>query len=248
MRMAPIVSVAPFLGSRLPGSVKIGLAIALTAIVLPQVISTSAKPPPTYDYTFLILCLKELLMGTILALMSTIPFYVAQSSGVLIDFLRGSSSFQVTNPFMQTEASPLGLLYNYVFVVLFYQINGPFIFLEGVYNSYRLIPADSYLSASFFVLQHPFWQVAMNLLTQFTALSIQLAAPSLVAILMTEMFLGIANRLAPQVQIAFLGVALKSLIGLALLWAGWFFILQQLAKQSLLWLQSLNQLLHTIPK
>jgi len=88
----------------------------------------------------------------------------------------------------------------------------------------------------------------MGILTKFLALSLQLAAPSLVAILMTEMFLGIANRLAPQVQIAFLGMALKSFIGLALLWAAWYFILQQIGKQSILWLQTLNQLIFSIPK
>jgi type III secretory pathway component EscT len=84
-------------------------------------------------------------------------------------------------------------------------------------------------------------------MTQFLAISLQLAAPSLVAILMAEMFLGIANRLAPQVQIAFLGMALKSFVGLALLWAGWYFILQQIGKQSILWLQHLTQLIRSIP-
>ncbi len=64
---------------------------------------------------------------------------------------------------------------------------------------------------------------------------------------MAEMFLGIANRLAPQVQIAFLGMSLKSLVGIALLWAAWFFILQQLGKQSLQWVQKLNRLILTIP-
>jgi len=62
------------------------------------------------------------------------------------------------------------------------------------------------------------------------AVGIQLAAPSILAILMTEMFLGIANRLAPQVQIVFLGMSLKSLVGLAVLCAAWFFIIQQLNK------------------
>ena len=63
---------------------------------------------------------------------------------------------------------------------------------------------------------------------------------------MTEMFLGIANRLAPQVQIAFLGMSLKSLVGLAMLCAAWFFILQQMSKQTLLWLSDMNKIVHTL--
>lgn len=248
MRLAPIVALAPFLASKLPSVVKMGLTISLTAVLLPHIIMTAARPAPVFDTHFLVLGLKEAMIGMILTLLVGIPFYIAQSSGVLIDFLRGSSALQVTDPFSQAQASPIGLLYNYVFIVLFYEIGGPFIFINGLISSYTIIPVDSFINASFYSLHNPFWQNAMSLLTHFTALSIQLAAPSLVAILMAEMFLGIANRLAPQVQIAFLGMSIKSLLGIALLWAGWYFILQQIGKQSLMWLDSMNRLLNAFPK
>ncbi len=203
-----------FWARRLPGGVKIGTAIAITAIMLPYLISHAKTPIVTYDALFACYCLKELFIGTVIAFLVGIPFYIAQSSGVLIDFLRGSSALQVQDPIMQSQSSSIGQLYNYVFIVLFYDIGGPFIFFEGVLNSYSIIPADSFIPVAFFSLQMPFWQFMMGMLTKFLALSLQLAAPSLVAILMAEMFLGIANRLAPQVQIAFLGMALKSFVGL----------------------------------
>lgn len=248
MRVGPIVAIAPFLGSKLPGGVKIGLAVAIAAVILPHLIATAKTPVPTFDVLFAGYCLKELFIGVVLAMLVGIPFYIAQSAGVFIDFLRGSSALQVTDPFMQAQSSSIGQLYNYVFIVLFYEIGGTFIFLSGLLNSYNFIPADSFIPAIFFNIHQPFWQFIMELLTKFLALSIQLAAPSLVAILMAEMFLGIANRMAPQVQIAFLGMSLKSLVGLALLWAGWFFIVQQLGKQALIWLDSMNKLIQSFPK
>ncbi len=247
MRIAPIVALAPFLGSKLPSGVKIGLAIALTTILLPHVISGAKIPTPTFNTLFIAYALKELFIGFILAFLVNIPFYIAQSAGVLIDFQRGSSSLQVFDPLLQTQVSPIGQLYNYVFIVLFYEVGGLFIFLQAVMNSYTAIPADVFMPALFFNIHHGFWKFIIVLLTKFTAISIQLAAPSLVAILMADMFLGIANRLAQQVQIAFLGMSLKSLVGLALLWAGWYFILQQLTTQSQLWLQSIDRILRSIP-
>ncbi len=246
MRIGPIVSMAPFLGAKLPAPVKMGLAISLTLVLLPILITTMTAPIGITAYDIIGYGLKEFLIGIILGTLVGLPFYIAQSSGVLIDFLRGSSSLMIQDPVMQSQVSSIGMLYNYVFIVLFFQIGGPFIFLNALLSSYSIMPVDTFFNPTFFTLAQPFWQLILSLLTKFTALAIQLAAPSIVAILMAEMFLGIANRLAPQVQIAFLGMSIKSLLGIALLCAAWFFILDQLGKQSLLWLTNLDAILPTL--
>lgn len=243
MRIAPIVSINPFFGSKLPGGVKIAFAFAITFILLPKILLTSSAPL-TFGMPFIALAIKELFIGLLIGFLSSIPFYFADSAGVLIDFIRGSSSLQVSDPtFMQSQTSPIGQLYHYVVVVLFYDLNGPVLLYDGLLNSYSAIPADQWLSSSFFILQQPWWKLIMKLLTTFTAIAIQLGAPSIVAVLMAETFLGIANRLAQQVQIAFLGMAFKSLAGLALLWAGWFFILKQAGKQTLDWMMELDKII-----
>lgn len=243
-RIAPIVSLAPFLGAKLPGGVKMGLAISLTLIFLPQLVHNTPVPIE-FGVEFIGLSLKELFIGIILAFLASIPFYIAQSSGSLIDFMRGSSSLQVPDPLTQSQTSPIGILFNYMLVVIFFQLNGHLIFLDSLTESFRILPVGKGLSSFFFNANLPFWKTIAGLLTRVTAITMQLAAPSIVSILMAEMFLGIANRLAPQVQIVFLGMSLKSLLGLGLLWAGWFFILQQMGNQSIIWLRTIDQFLRT---
>lgn len=245
MRIAPIVAFAPFLGSKLPGGVKIATALALTLILLPHLLLTTTENLQ-FNMHYVGYVFKELFLGLILALFASGPFFIASSSGVLIDFLRGSSALMVQDPLMQTQVSPIGILYNYVLVVIFFQLNGPFIFLDAVYHSFTFIPVDGVLHSAFFNSSTPFWKSMFFFLTNFTAVSIQLAAPSLLAILMAEMFLGIANRLAPQVQIAFLGMSIKSLLGIALLYIAWFFIIQQMGKQFLIALKELDKILPTM--
>ena len=63
---------------------------------------------------------------------------------------------------------------------------------------------------------------------------------------MAEVFLGIANRLAPQVQIIFLGMPIKSLLGIFFLWVGWLFILTQGNKQLFSWFRSLEQIIDSL--
>ncbi len=243
MRIAPSVVMAPFFGARTPSAVKMGLLLALTVIFLPHIaLTTDANI--VFNTDFILLCFKELFIGFILGVFVSIPFYMAQSAGVTIDFLRGSSSLQVQDPTMQSQASDLGLLYNFVLIVIFYQIDGPFYFFNALFDTYTLLPADRWLPAQFFSFHHPFWEMVWSCVNKVMAVGIQLSAPSLLAILMTEMFLGIANRLAPQVQIAFLGMSLKSLVGLGILALAWFFILQQLQKQTVIWLGDLNKITH----
>ncbi len=231
LRLIPIVTIAPFFGAKVPAAVKIGLAVSFTFILLPHIVATSSLQL-AFDINYIGYSVKELLIGIFFAFLSSIPFHIVQASGLLIDFQRGSSAMQATDPILQSQVSPIGILYNYLLIVIFFQVGGPFFFLETLMQSFTFIPVDGFFSGGFFNLNVPFWQTMITLLTKFTMLSIQFAAPSLVAIFMADLFLGIANRLAPQVQIAFLGMAIKSLLGLILLWAGWFFVLQQISSQT----------------
>lgn len=246
-RLAPIVALAPFLGSKLPSAVKMGMLISFSLIFLPHIAMTS-QTLLDFNGLFILYAVKELFIGFVFAFFVCIPFQFAQSAGVIIDFVRGSSSLQVSDPFSQAQSSPIGNLYNYILIVMFYSIGGLFIFFNSLLTSYTLIPIDALINTHFFSLNLPFWQLTFGVVTKMFALAIQLAAPALLAVLMTEVFLGIANRLAPQVQIVFLGMSLKSLIGLGLLCLGWFFILEQLEKQTLLWMKEIHEMMFLIPK
>jgi len=247
MRLAPIMGLAPFLGAKLiPASVRMAFALMLAFVFFPTVI-TNLQETRITDSAFVGYALKELIIGFILGYFSAIPFYIVQSSGILIDYLRGSSMFMSQDPTLQTQASPIGVMLNLYMIVIFYAVDGPFIFLSAVETSFQVFPLNAMVNPQFFNLQNPFWHTAITLLSKVFAISIQLAAPALLAILMAEVFLGIANRLAPQVQIAFLGMSLKSLLGLGLLWLSWFFLMRQMSSVSLDWVHILQKDILTTP-
>lgn len=241
-RLMPIVSFAPFFGTKVPSPVKMGITLSLAVVFLPKIALTS-QTLVDFNYTYMLLLAKEFLIGIFMAFLVSLPFFTAEAAGILIDFQRGSSSLQVADPSTQSQSSSLGVFYNYMMIVIFYTIGGPFLFYDAFLSSYDIIPADAWIHPTFFSFKQPLWVLIWTYVGKLFAIGIQLAAPSLLAILMTELFLGIANRLAPQVQIVFLGMSLKSLAGLALLCMAWLFIIQQMGKQSLLWLHQLQQVL-----
>ena len=245
-RVLPIMTLAPFLGTKnVPTTIRMLFSVALVAIFLPPNL-LAIRENIFFTYTFLWLFLKELIIGFILGFFSMIPFLIAQMAGGLIDHQRGASSLQVTDPTTQTQTGPIGLLLNQVTIVLFFYLDGPFIFLNGLASSYQMIPVDSLINPLFFQLQTPFWKQTIELLQFMMNFSVQLAAPALIGVLLTDMFLGIANRLAPQVQIVFLGIALKSWVGIALMTAAWGMMIQIINKESLTWMHSLEWLVNQV--
>ena len=246
-RFAPIIAIAPFLGAKLiPNMARAGLAIMLTAIFLPIILTTNKSLYVSND-AFVVLALKELIIGTFLGYLSSVPFFIAQSSGIYVDYLRGSSMMMAQDPTTQAQSSSIGIMLNYFLIAVFYMIDGDLFFFDAVATSFQILPVDGHIDMSMFInLNNPFWQTMIGLLHKVFEISLQLAAPPLLAVLMAEVFLGIANRLAPQVQIAFLGMSLKSLLGLTLLWAGWYFIIFNLAKISSDWIRTITTIINDL--
>ncbi len=245
-RILPIMTLAPFLGAKnLPMTLRMMFGLSLVAIFLPQNLLTIKQNIP-FGMPFVGYMLKELLIGTVLGFFAGAPFFIAQMSGSLIDHSRGSSALQVTDPTTQSQTGPIGILYNYVLIAVFFVLGGPFLFFDGLADSYRLIPVDGAFNPNFFNLNVPFWKQTFHAAESLFDLAIQLAAPALIGLLLTDLFLGIANRLAPQVQIVFLGMSLKSWVGIALLTAAWALIIQVMGKESLAWIKALNQMIDQV--
>jgi type III secretion protein T len=246
MRFAPIVALAPFMGAKvLPMPVRAALVFFLGAVFMPEILYNMTTGVEI-GLRFVGLLLKEIGIGLVLAFLSSIPFFIVQSSGIIIDFMRGSSQLMAQDPTMQNQVSSIGILYNYILIYMFFQLDGMLLFFDGVARSFNLIPIDTVVPSQFLSLTGEPYLFFSKILGQLFALSIQLGAPCILAILMAEFFLGIANRLAAQVQISFLGMSLKSLMGLFLLWLGWQFILKNVILQSLDFFKSVNHLIDTL--
>lgn len=239
-RFLPILALSPFFGARvLTNPAKLCLGLSIFVIFLPQLL-TVTKGPILFSPMTVLLLTKEIFVGFIIGMIISIPYTIVQSTGLIIDHQRGGASLMVNDPTIQNQSSPLGTLFNSVLIFLFYYIDGPFLFLNAIIDSYTVIPPDQFLNPHFFDETSKFWGMLVQLFNQVMVISIQLSAPALLAILMTDVFLGIANRLAPQVQITFLGMPLKSLFALAVVCIGWRLLNEEVIRQAYYWLNAVS--------
>ncbi|HVF55381.1 MAG TPA: flagellar biosynthetic protein FliR [Pyrinomonadaceae bacterium] len=61
----------------------------------------------------------------------------------------------------------------------------------------------------------PAAQFIANVTGGVIAIGVQLAAPVMIALLLTDLFFGIVNRVAPQINVFFLSLPVKMAVGLA---------------------------------
>lgn len=243
-RMLPILALAPFFGSRvLPNPVKVAFALALFVIFLPHLLVVTKTAVNFNSYTILLMA-KEMFVGFLLGFLISIPFMVVQTSGMFIDHQRGGASLMVNDPTIQNQSSPIGTFFNLILIYLFYVIDAPFLFIDAIMSSYEIIPPDQFFNTLIFAKNAPFIKMMIPLLNKAMIIAAQLATPALMAILMTDVFLGIANRLAPQVQITFLGLPLKSLLALGVITLGWTALTQQMIIETYSWMDFINQVLN----
>jgi type III secretion protein SpaR/YscT/HrcT len=244
-RMLPIIVLVPFFGGKvLPRPVKVTFVLSLFVIFLPQLM-LETKTPITFNIQLALYLAKEVFVGLLIGFFLNIPFMVVQSSGILIDHQRGGSSLMVNDPTMQNQSSPLGTIFNYVLIYLFFMIEGPFLVLDIISQSYTILPPDKMFNLDIIYNSSKLYGDVIKILGKVVILSTQLAAPALIMILMTDFFLGIANRLAPQVQITFLGMPLKSLLALTIVFFGWTLFTEEIVVQAY---KALNYVTYLIPQ
>lgn len=114
-------------------------------------------------------------------------------------------------PEMGQQASVLGSLYYQLLLVIFLLLDGHLIFLNYFAQSYVMIPMISI--PRFDAGLWPFFEMIIRLTAQLFVAAITLSAPVLIAIFITDICMGLFNKVAPQINVLFLMMPFKAVLG-----------------------------------
>lgn len=172
------------------------------------------RPEIAIDGTFVLLVLKEAIVGLGIGLIAMMMLYAVQVAGGFIDLQMGFAIANVVDP--QTGAqSPLLGQFFYIFALLFLlAVDGHHMLLDGIFNSYHLIPVDQ--------LFFPFsdGQAAKHVTASFVKMFIiafQMAVPVVASLFLVDIALGIIARTVPQVNVFVVGLPLKIFVSFVVL-------------------------------
>lgn len=210
LRWFAIVQLCPFFGGRLvPGPVKMGLAFLMAWFCLPSVSQQAATPLGLSPLGWWAAALHEVTLGLLIGFGSSLVFLAATMAGQFLDAARGTLAASMLVPQMQMQASLLGDLFFQLFIVLYLLAGGHIFFLSAVLDSFQLFPPTGTLPAA--ALVHESFLV---MATSMFGIMVKVVAPALLVVLLTDIILGVANRMAPQLDVFFMGLGLKPALAL----------------------------------
>ncbi len=209
VRVSALFATAPFLNSRaIPVRIKAGFAVLLVFIALPLTADTSG-PLPDSTVGFVTLALKELIVGAAMGLLAQMLFAAVQLAGSYIDLSAGFAIASTIDPSSNMNLTVLGRVYNMVLTAAFLAIGGHLLLVGSVVRSFELIRPTQMPRFEFLV------QGVIARSDEMFVISLQLAAPLMAALLITDVALGIMSRAAPQMNVFIVGMPVK--IGIALI-------------------------------
>ncbi|MVO99144.1 flagellar biosynthetic protein FliR [Paenibacillus lutrae] len=212
-RMTSFFVVVPLFSSKnVPNVFKIGLALFLTLIVTATQGTTQLV---VMDAQFVLLILREILVGITLGFIAYMFFTAVQIAGSFIDVQIGLGIANVLDPMTGTSVPILGNLKYMVAILLLLSFNGHHFLIQGIMNSYEWIPLSNEMFAQ--VYKGQISEFMIRTFSTMFALSMQLAAPIVAAMFLTDLGLGLLTRVAPQFNIFVIGVPLKLMVGFLLI-------------------------------
>lgn len=216
VRILGVVAVIPFLfGKPVPTVVRVGASVVLMAFCYPHLLP--AAPPPIIENmgALVALYLKEALFGLTIGFAAGIVFHGFEAAGHMIDEQRGMSIARVLIPELGGMSSISGQFLFLLAIVVYFSLGGHLFFLQALYESYLTLPLFELPNVQ------PGLMPLMDLFARMTGhilfMAVQIAAPVIIAVLLADVILGVANRVAPQINVWELGFNVKGVLGVLML-------------------------------
>lgn len=210
-RVTPLFLVSPgFSSQMLMPRVRSVLAVALALGLTP--IALHGQTIPQGVLSLVGLLLENLLVGMALAYAIACVFGAIQGAGVLADAFGGFSFGSTVDPVNGNPGGSMTNLYAIVGLAMFLAIGGDAWTLHGLSATFGAVPiADS-------VQVRPLVATAEAACVSLLVGAVEIAAPVMLALIITDVALGMISKVVPQVNVFAVGFTVK--VGVTLLIAG----------------------------
>ena len=198
--------------SMIPGVARRAVTLAFAFLAIPY-IHAGMPPGEPNVWMFALAAFREALIGFIIGFFAAIPFWVAENVGNFIDNQRGATMGEVYSPLSGAQVSTTGIFFTQVVSTIFFTSGAIFLLLGALYKSYAIWPV--FVEGVSFAPDTPV-QI-LGALDGMLKTTVVISAPAIIVMFLATIGLGLVNRTAPQLNVFFLSMPVKSALGVAML-------------------------------
>lgn len=208
-RVSGLMVFCPFLGTTaIPIPLKAGLTLLLTALLYPL---HGPLQLDLHSWEWAGVALTEVVIGLLLGLAATFMMEAPMMAGQILGVQMGYSLATLFDPQTQADTPVMAEFHRLAALLIFLQLNVHHWLLRALVRSFAYLPASATLAGfgSVGALLHAAGGIFLA--------GLQIAAPGLAATLVADVALAFLGKASPQLPVLFIGLAVKNLLGLAML-------------------------------
>ena len=211
VRISCFVYVAPFFSmSNVPRRVKIGFSLFFAYLIYHAVDHNEVVYNSLLGFAEIVM--KEAVTGFVIEWGAQICTTVTSFAGSIADMEIGLSMVSLIDPTTREQATFTGVLYQYMFT-LFMIISGLYQYLLGaLVDTFTLIPINGAVFKSEALMES-----VLMFLGDYIVIGFRIILPIFCAMIFLNCVLGVLAKVSPQLNMFAVGMQLKVLVGLGIL-------------------------------
>ena len=198
--------------SMVPGVARRAAMLGFSCLAIPFV-KNGMPPGEPNVWMFAMLAFKEALVGFLIGFFAAVPFWIAENIGNFIDNQRGATMGEVYSPLSGAQVSTTGIFFTQIVSTIFFVGGAVLVFLGAIYSSYSIWPV--FAKGVSFTGDAPLQMLGS--LDGMLRMTVVISAPVIIIMFLATIGLGLVNRTAPQLNVFFLSMPVKSALGIAML-------------------------------
>lgn len=211
VRISCFVYIAPFYGTKnVPAQAKIGLSVFVAILIFGSVDQTAITYTGLFGYAVIVL--REGITGLLMGLAANICNSIILFAGNIIDMDIGLSMAQEFDPMTNSQVTITGNLYNYFILLLLVATDMHHYILRALIDSYEVIPVNGQVFH-----WDSLYTSMVTFMTNMFVIAFRIVLPVFACIMILNCILGIMAKVAPQMNMFAVGMQMKVMLGLLVL-------------------------------
>jgi len=209
-RVLAFVSTAPFFGNfAIPQRIRLLLGLAIGFGILPLVTTVPAVEPASGVGLWLLA--REISVGVAMGMVMRIVFAAINMAGEQIGFQMGLGFAVFYDPQSTAQTPVIAQYLSILTMLVFLAVNGHLMMIATLAQSFQAIPIGPA------ALPVAAWSNIVNFGSTIFSAGLLLSLPVTIALLITNLALGVLNRVAPQLNLFAIGFPITIVGGFVIL-------------------------------